>query len=45
MDTFGELYNMPVGALGIIGMPGSEALTQMVNDYLVDWRSNITSIP
>ncbi len=44
-ESFDELYNMPVGALGIIGMPGSEELAQKVNDYIVDWRNNITSIP
>lgn len=44
-ESFDELYNMPVGALGIIGMPGSEDLTQKVNEYIVDWRNNITSIP
>lgn len=44
-DSFDELYNMPVGALGIIGMPGSEELAQKANDYIVDWRNNITSIP
>ncbi len=44
-ESFDELYNMPVGALGIIGMPGSEDLAQKVNDYIVDWRNNITSIP
>ena len=44
-DSYGELYTMPVGALGIIGMPGTEELAAKVNDYLVDWRRDITTLP
>lgn len=43
--SFDELYNMPVGALGIVGMPGAVDLAKKVNDYIVDWRNDITSIP
>ncbi|MBQ3879900.1 MAG: ribose-phosphate pyrophosphokinase [Oscillospiraceae bacterium] len=44
-ESYGELYTMPVGALGIIGMPGTEELARKVNDYLVDWRRDITTLP
>lgn len=44
-ESFENLYNLPVGALGIIGMPGTEDITQKINDYIVDWRSNNTYFP
>ncbi|MBR5336822.1 MAG: ribose-phosphate pyrophosphokinase [Lachnospiraceae bacterium] len=33
------LNNIPVGALGLIPMPGTEELGQKVNDHLVRWRN------
>ena len=32
------LDNIPVGALGIISLPGCEEMGNWVNDYLVKWR-------
>ena len=32
------LDNIPVGALGIISLPGCEEMGNRVNDYLVKWR-------
>ena len=33
-----NLENIPVGALGLITLPGCEELGAKVNDYLVKWR-------
>ena len=33
------LNNIPVGALGLIPMPGTEDLGQKVNNHLVKWRN------
>ena len=33
------LNNIPVGALGLIPMPGTEDLGKKVNDHLVKWRN------
>ena len=44
-EAYDELYTMPVGALGIIGMPGSEAIAQKVDDYISTWRRDLHSIP
>ena len=33
------LNNIPMGALGLIPMPGTETLGQKVNDHLVRWRN------
>ena len=34
-----DLETIPVGALGIIPLKGCEQLSQKVNDYLVQWRT------
>ena len=36
--TAENITNIPFGPLGIIGMPGCEALTNKIDDYLVKWR-------
>lgn len=33
-----DLQSIPFGALGIIGMPGCEELTNKIDSFLVDWR-------
>ncbi|MBQ7962309.1 MAG: ribose-phosphate pyrophosphokinase [Clostridia bacterium] len=37
-DLTQELTTIPVGPLGIIALPGCEALAKKVDDYIVDWR-------
>ena len=44
-ELYDELYTMPVGALGIIGMPGCEEITKKVDDYITSWRRDLHSIP
>ncbi len=44
-EIYDELYTMPVGALGIIGMPGCEAITKRVDEYITTWRRDLHAIP
>ncbi len=44
-DGYDTLYTMPVGALGIIGMRGTEALAGSVDQYIHGWRRDMTSGP
>ena len=44
-EAYEDLYTMPVGALGIIAMPGSEALAEQVDYYITNWRRDLHSIP
>ncbi|MBE6935403.1 MAG: ribose-phosphate pyrophosphokinase [Ruminococcaceae bacterium] len=44
-EAYEDLYTMPVGALGIIAMPGSEALAEQVDCYITNWRRDLHSIP
>lgn len=37
-DLITEFESIPYGALGIIGMPGCELLTDMIDKYIVKWR-------
>ncbi len=37
-QTAESINTIPVGPLGIIGMPGCEALTDKIDRYLVQWR-------
>lgn len=37
-QTATNITSIPIGPLGIIGMPGCEALTDKIDDYLVEWR-------
>lgn len=37
-----NLENIPVGALGLITLPGCEEMGAKVNDYLVKWRNRCT---
>lgn len=34
-----ELNTIPVGALGIVAMPGCEELGKKINNYLISWRN------
>lgn len=36
-----DITNIPFGRLGIIPMPGCEGIAKKVNDYLVEWRSEL----
>ena len=36
--TAENINSIPIGPLGIIGMPGCEALTDKIDQYLVKWR-------
>ena len=38
-DLTEELTQIPVGPLGIIALPGCEALAKKVDDYIVSWRN------
>ncbi len=44
-DGYDTLYTMPVGALGIIGMRGTEGLAASVDQYIHGWRRDMTSGP
>ncbi len=44
-DEYGELYSMPVGTLGIIGMNGSQDIAARVNDYISTWRREAPAGP
>jgi len=44
-EAYENLYSMPVGALGIIAMPGSEELAEQVDYYITNWRRDLHSIP
>ena len=33
-----SINTIPIGPLGIIGMPGCEELTDKIDQYLVKWR-------
>ncbi len=44
-EAYDEIYTMPVGALGIIGMPGCEELVKKVDDYITTWRRDLHGIP
>ncbi len=44
-EAYEDLYTMPVGALGIIGMKGCEALLDSVNNYITMWRRDLHGIP
>lgn len=35
-----DLQSIPFGCLGIIGMPGCDALTNKIDQYLVEWRKS-----
>ena len=35
-----NLTNIPVGSLGIIAMSGCEEISEKINRYLVEWRSD-----
>ena len=37
-QTAENINTIPVGPLGIIGMPGCEELTDKIDKYLVKWR-------
>jgi len=37
-ELYDDMNTMPVGALGIIGMKGCEALTASVDNYITQWR-------
>lgn len=37
-QTETSINSIPIGPLGIIGMPGCEALTDKIDSYLVKWR-------
>lgn len=41
--TAENVETIPVGPLGIIAMPGCEALCDKINKYLVKWRANQAS--
>ena len=41
--TAENVETIPVGALGIIAMPGCEALCDKIDKYLVKWRANQAS--
>jgi ribose-phosphate pyrophosphokinase len=36
-----DFSNIPFGALGIIALPGCEALARKINGYLVSWRNEL----
>lgn len=40
-----ELYTMPVGPLGIIGMRGTEELTAKIDNYITGWRNETQTAP
>ena len=44
-DGYDNLYTMPVGALGIIGMRGCEQLAASVDNYIHGWRREMASGP
>ena len=44
-EAYEDLYNMPVGPLGVIVMPGSEELASQVDYYITNWRRDLHSIP
>ncbi|NLD87356.1 MAG: ribose-phosphate pyrophosphokinase [Clostridiales bacterium] len=44
-EAYEDLYTMPVGALGIIGMNGSEGLLDSVDHYITTWRQELHGIP
>jgi len=44
-EAYEDLYTMPVGALGIIGMKGCESLLDNVNNYITMWRRDLHGIP
>ncbi len=44
-DSYDNLYTMPVGALGIIGMNGCEDLVHKVDQYIHGWRRDMASGP
>ncbi len=44
-EAYEDLYTMPVGALGVIAMPGSEELASQVDYYITNWRRDLHSIP
>ena len=44
-DGYDNLYTMPVGALGIIGMRGCEQLSASVDNYIHGWRRDMTTGP
>jgi len=39
MDYREDFQTIPVGALGIIAMPGCEALGKKIDEYLINWRT------
>ena len=41
--TAENVETIPVGPLGIIAMPGCEALCDKIDKYLVKWRANQAS--
>ena len=38
-----SINTIPIGPLGIIGMPGCEELTDKIDKYLVKWRKTQAS--
>ena len=44
-DGYDNLYTMPVGELGIIGMRGTEEISASVDSYIHGWRRDMTSGP
>ncbi len=44
LSVSAELTQIPVGPLGIIALPGCEALAKKVDDYIVSWRKEQNSI-
>jgi len=44
-EGYENLYSMPVGALGIIGMRGCEELCASVDGYIRTWRQDNTTGP
>ena len=38
-----SINTIPIGPLGIIGMPGCEELTDKIDKYLVKWRKTQSS--
>jgi len=44
-EDYENLYTMPVGALGIVGMKGCEELSKKVDEYIHEWRRDKASGP